>query len=181
MILIGIHGDIYECSQFLKKHPGEGIRNIFLNHFKFKECTSSFERYHYSNNPDEMLIRAKNSGYDNETGIYYVCPYFFSKKRIPKYFHFFPNDILGLDFIKNKKEMSFILTPSKINKSNCLNITYKNSKSEVFQLIVKKTTDNIWYTKWKNIHGIEESIEDKSIENIIKKTMKENNFEGILN
>ena len=100
-ILIGIYGNIYEVSKFISKHPGEGIHDTYLKYFNRKDATSEFERYHNTNESDEMLIEAKKNGEGEETGIKYVCPYFF-KKKIPKYFHFLEdNDKYAINFFKS--------------------------------------------------------------------------------
>ena len=175
MILLGIYGDIYEVSKFVIKHPGEGIKDTYLRDYKNRDCTSDFERYHFTNESDEMLINAKKEGYDEETGIYYVCPYFFTKK-IPKYFHFLPNDKYGIEFMKDKKPLSFILRPSNSDKKNSLSLTYKDEDSKIYQLKIRKTKDNIWNTLWENEEGEVEDINDKSIENLIKKIMLDNDY-----
>ena len=58
-ILIGIYGNIYEVSKFLNKHPGEGIHDTYLKYYNRKDATADFERYHNTNESDEMLIEAK--------------------------------------------------------------------------------------------------------------------------
>ena len=175
MILIAIYGDIYEVSNFEKIHPGEGIKDTYLKYYKYKDCTSDFERYHFTNESDEMLINAKKLGYDDETGIHYVCPYFF-KNKIPKYFHFLPNDKYGLKFMENKDPMTFILRRSNIDINNSLSLTYKDEESNVYQLKIRKTSDNIWYTNWENEDGDSEDVSDSNIENLIKKIMIDNDY-----
>ena len=48
MILIGIYKEIYEVTKFISKHPGEGINSTYLSHYKYKECTEEFEKYHFT-------------------------------------------------------------------------------------------------------------------------------------
>ncbi len=178
MILIGLYKEIYEVSKFVCKHPGEGIADTYLHSYKYKECTEDFERFHFTNEADEMLINAKESGFDEETGIYYVCPFFF-KRKIPKYFHFLPEDKYGIEFMKDKNDNTFILRQSNSDKINSLSLTYKNDDSEICQLKIRKTEDDIWYTIWENEDGETEDIEDKTIDGIIKKVMLDNKYTSI--
>ena len=93
-ILLGIHSYIYEVLEYCNNHPGEGILNIYLKRFHRKNTTDLFERYHNTNEPDELLIAAKNNNFKKtEQGIAFVCPFFF-KRRIPKFFHYINNDNL---------------------------------------------------------------------------------------
>ena len=81
MILICIEGNIYEISDFVKRHPGEGINNLYIRDYKYTDVTELFEKYHNSNTSYEKLISARNNGYDKESGIHYVCSNFFRKKK----------------------------------------------------------------------------------------------------
>ena len=178
MIVIALYKEIYEVSKFVKKHPGEGIADTFLSTYNYKECTEDFERFHFTNEADDMLINAKENGFDEETGIYYVCPFFF-KRKIPKYFYFLPEDKYGIEFMKDKENNTFILRPSNSDKKNSLSLTYKTDDSELCQLKIRKTEDDVWYTIWENEDGETEDIEDKTIEGVIKKVMLDNDYVGI--
>ena len=162
MILIGLYKEIYEVINFVNKHPGEGISNTYLNSYKYRECTEDFERFHFTNESDEMLINAKEYGFDEETGIYYVCPFFF-KLKIPKYFHFLPKDRYGIEFMKDKNNNTFILRPSNSNNINSLSLTYKNEDSKICQLKIRKIEENTWHVLWENEEGVTEYITDKTI------------------
>ena len=61
-IIIGIYGDIYEVSKFVDKHPGEGIHDTYLKYYNRKDATVEFNRFHYTNESDEMLIDSKKIG-----------------------------------------------------------------------------------------------------------------------
>ena len=152
-VLIGIYEEIYDITKYIPKHPGEGIRFVNLYNYKRKEVTVEFERYHFTNEADEMLIKAKEEGYDEETGIYYVCPFFnFSKKnKIPLYFHFLPNDLYGIEFMKDKKNYTYILRPSNSDKDKALSITYKNS--EIHQLKIRMVDNAKWHAEWEDDNG----------------------------
>lgn len=176
MLLMGIYNQIYEVRGFISKHPGEGIGDTYLTSYKNRECTEEFEKYHFTNEADEMLINARNNGYDEETKIYYVCPWFF-KKKIPKYFHFLPNDKYGKKYMENKENNTFILRSSNSDIKNSLSLTYKNEDG-IFQLKIRKT-DNIWYTAFEDDEGEPVDISDKYVENIIQKIMLKNNYIGI--
>ena len=78
MILIGLYGSIYEITNFISKHPGEGICNRYLKNYKNRDITKEFERYHFTNEPFDIMIKAKEYGVYNN--IYYVCNNFFRIK-----------------------------------------------------------------------------------------------------
>lgn len=178
MLLIAIYDNIYDVSKYISKHPGEGIKDTYLRHYKNKNVTEEFERYHFTDESDEMLIKAKKESFDPETEIYYVCPFFF-KKKIPKYFHFLPDDKYGIEYMKDKDINTFILRPSNSNITNSLCITYKNSENEINQLKIRKIESNKWYTLWENEEGEPKDIYCKTIEEIIQKIMISNNFISI--
>ena len=177
MLLISIYNQIYEVSGFISKHPGEGISDTYLRSYKNRECTEEFERFHFTNEADEMLINAREEGYDEETKIYYVCPWFF-KKKIPKYFHFLPDDKYGKKYMEDKDNNTFILRSSNSDIKNSLSLTYKNDDGEINQLKIRKT-DNIWYTVFEDEDGESVDISDKYVENVIQKIILNNNYVGI--
>lgn len=169
--LIGIYNHIYDISKYIPKHPGEGIKFVNLREYKGKESTYDFDKHHLTNEPDEMLISAKENGYDDETGIYYVCPFFnfYSKKnKIPSYFHFLPNDPYGLDFMKEKKDYTFILRPSNSDNEKSLSVTYKNEEG-IHQLKIRKIQNDKWYTQWENEDGEPEDITEDCVDKLITK------------
>ena len=178
MILISIYNHIYEVSGFISKHPGEGISDTYLRTYRNKECTEDFERFHFTNEADEMLINAREEKYDEETKIYYVCPWFF-KKKIPSYFHFLPNDKYGIKYMEDKDDNTFILRPSNSDLEKSLSLTYKNDEGEIYQLKIRKTEDNIWYTIFEDDEGEAIDVEDKYIENIVTKIMIDNDYTGV--
>ena len=177
MILIGIYKEIYEVTKFISKHPGEGINSTYLSHYKYKECTEEFEKYHFTNESDEMLINAKNEGFDEETGIYYVCPFFF-RMKIPKYFHFLPEDKYGIQYMNDKEPMTFILRPSNSDLSNSLSITYKDDEGIIYQLKIRNI-DDIWVTLWEDDEGETIDVSEKSVEKVVKKVMLDNEYTGV--
>jgi len=67
-IILSIDGHRYEVSRFY--HPGEGIRGIELYNFKNKEVSEEFDIYHMTDEPWEMLERARENG--NYEGIVYL-------------------------------------------------------------------------------------------------------------
>ena len=81
--------------------------------------------------------------------------------------------------METQNDNTFILRPSNSDIKNSLSLTYKNDDSEICQLKIRKTEDNIWYTIWENEDGETEDIEDKTIEGIIKKIMLDNDYTGI--
>ena len=178
--MIGLYGHIYEISEFVSKHPGEGIQNTYLMDYNKKDATEDFIRYHTTNEADEMLINAKKDGYDEETGIYYICPYFF-KKKIPKYFHFFSKDSYGLEYMKNKDNLSFILRRNNSDIDNSLCIIYKNNIGEIKQLKITRNSEKLWYITCENINDFKytENIYYNIIEDVIQKIMIDNDYIGV--
>lgn len=173
-ILIGIYNDIYDVSNYINKHPGEGIKDTYLYSFKMTEASKDFDRHHMTNEPDDILINAKQNGLDEESGIYYVCPYFFKSKRIPNYFHFYPNDLYCSEYMEDKKDNTFILRRSNSDTLNSLSLTYKLNNN-INHLKIRKI-DNKWYTIWENEDGEPEDIYTNTIKEMIKKIMIENDF-----
>ena len=169
-VLIGIYNDIYDITKYIPKHPGEGIKFVNLREYNGKEATDDFDKQHLTNEPDEMLISAKTNGLDEESGIYYVCPFFnfFSKKnRIPKYFYFLPDDPYAIKFMEDKDEYTYLLRPSNSDKENSLSVTYKNEDG-INQLKLRKIEENKWYTEWENEDGEPEIITKDYVDDVIK-------------
>ena len=176
MILIELYEDIFEVSNYVSKHSGEGINGIYLRDYHRKLATNEFEKYHNTNESDEMLIEAKKNGKGEESGIYYVCPNFFTKK-IPKYFHFLIKDKYGVIFMENKPNKTFILRPSNSDKQNSLSITYKD-EGVLFHLKCSKIEENTWVVLTENEDGEFEEITENKIEDLVKKIMFDNGYTG---
>ena len=178
--LIGIHSYIYEVSDYCNNHPGEGIINIYLKRFHRKNTTDLFERYHNTNEPDELLIEAKNNNFKKtEQGIAFVCPFFF-KRRIPKFFHYINNDNLE-KYLKtvflNKKTNSFILRPSFKNNEKTLILTYylKNENTINHKYLIKENDYWIGSLYYNNNVNCYKQV---NVEKLIDKLMKD--FEPII-
>lgn len=168
-VLIGIYNEIYDITKYIPNHPGEGIKFVNLREYNRKEATEDFDKQHLTNEPDEMLISAKENGYDEESGIYYVCPFFnFAKKnKIPKYFYFLPNDPYAIKFMEDKDEYTYLLRPSNSDNTKSLSVTYKNDEG-VHQLKIRQIEGNKWYTEWENEDGEPEEITKDYVEDVIK-------------
>jgi hypothetical protein len=70
-MLIIVEGHRYEVtSEF--KHPGEGIRGMYLADFSGKDVSEDFERYHMTNEPWEILEKAREQR--KYKGIIYLGP-----------------------------------------------------------------------------------------------------------
>lgn len=69
-VIVTIEGHKYDVTRFCSKHPGEGIRGVYLHTYRNKDGTSDFDRYHMTNEPWEILERARNEGEYN--GIVYI-------------------------------------------------------------------------------------------------------------
>jgi hypothetical protein len=165
VLFIGVYNHIYEVSKFIANHPGEGIKDEYLMNYNYQETTDAFDKHHFTNEADEMLINAKENGFDEETGIFYVCPYYFQNK-IPNYFHFFPDleKMTPKKYMENKNPMTFILS----SKDNYLILTIKNEDSSVENIKIQQLNGK-WYIIWRNAH-----IMEKTIEKIIKKFVLNN-------
>ena len=60
--VIIIDGDKYDVSGYVHKHPGEGIRQTYLLDFNGKDKSIEFDRFHLTDEPFEILIKAKKEG-----------------------------------------------------------------------------------------------------------------------
>ena len=176
MLLISIYNNIYEISGYVKTHPGEGIKDVYLRHYKNKEATDEFERYHMTNESDEMLLNARKEGFDEETNIYFVCPFFFKNKKIPKYFKFFPEDKYAINYINKKDNNTFVLRRSNSDINSAVSLTFKNDEGEINHLKIRKLDDNTWFTFWEDDEGETIEINEKYIEDIIQKIMINNEY-----
>jgi len=109
-LLITIGEDLFEVSRFVPNHPGEGIHDVYLQHYARKSVTEEFEHYHYDNEPDEWISKAKELGFDPETGIHFIGSIGnWFKKKIPIWFHVFQNEEAEENYfqLQSKKRMSF--------------------------------------------------------------------------
>lgn len=107
-ILLAIHGKILDVSKFVDKHPGEGIRDVYLRDYHRKEATELFDQFHQTDVPMELIIDAKN--FPDQSDIKYIAPNFF-QKNIPKFYHCLDNnsfDNIDISVIPNK---SFFMMP----------------------------------------------------------------------
>ena len=170
MILIIINHNIYEVSKFVKNHPGEGILNEYLRNYHNKNATEEFNRFHFTNDADELLLKSKN---DNTSGIYFVGPSFW-KKKIPNYYHFFSNPVKDApEFFSNCKNMTFIIT----NKSeNSLFLFYKKEEKIESLEIIYNEQKKEWSIKYENT-----LYHDTQFDNVIKIVMFENFYTAISN
>lgn len=173
-ILIGLYDNIYDITKYIPKHPGEGIKFVNLREYAGKDASSDFDKQHLTNEPDEILISAQENGYDEESGIYYVFPFFF-KKKIPKYFKFLAEDPYAKKYFENKDNKTFILRRSNSDVKTSLSVTYKDEEGEINQLKIR-LTDNVWFTTFENEDGEPEDYESKDIEEIIQQIFLDNGF-----
>ena len=172
-VLIGIYQNIYDITNYISKHPGEGIKFVNLRDFNGKEATMDFDKQHLTNEADEILISARENGFDEESGIYFVCPFF--KNKIPKYFKFLPDDPYAQKYMKDKDNMTFVLRRSNSDTKTSLSVTYKNEDGEISQLKIRYS-DNIWFTTYENEDGEPEDYSSKNIENIIDDIFLKNSY-----
>ena len=57
---IVVEGHLYEIHNF--QHPGEGIRDVWLKNYVGKDASCDFEYYHMTNEPWEILEKARELG-----------------------------------------------------------------------------------------------------------------------
>ena len=65
-ILISINNKIFDITLYISKHPGEGIRSIYLKQYNRRESTEEYDRFHMTDEPDEILnyaIKIFNNSY----------------------------------------------------------------------------------------------------------------------
>ena len=176
-IFISIYNDIYDITQYISKHPGEGIRSIYLKQYNRKEATIEYNQFHMTDEPDELLYKAKNNTLDKKYGIKYICPFFF-KRKIPKYFIYIEEDPYLVEYIKNKDKNSFVLRKSNSDPNNSVSVTYKDNNNIIQHLKISKMEKG-WYTIWKNENSETVEITKKYIEEIIKELFENNSYIGI--
>lgn len=166
-VLLGIYDNIYDVTAYIPKHPGEGIKFVNLREYNGKEVTSDFDKQHLTNEADEILISAKKNGFDEESGIYYVCPFFnfyIKKNKIPSYFYFSHSDPYAKEYLKDKPEKTIILRPSNSERENSLSISYKSFG--INQVKIRMVENNKWTLQWENEDGEPEDITKNSVDEI---------------
>ena len=82
-ILQCVDGEVYDVTSYAAKHPGEGIRGVYIRSYNGKDCSDEFETMHMTDEPHAILHRAREGGCDEATGVRYICPFVF-KRRIPR-------------------------------------------------------------------------------------------------
>ena len=170
-ILIRIKNDIYDVTDYISKHPGEGIKNKYLRNYHRQNTTREFNIHHLSEEAYTILERTKNRGYDEQSKIYYVSPFFFTTlDGIPEYFKFNPNDLYFEKYMENKPDKFFVLRRSNSDLEESLYITYKNH-SNVKHIKVEKKIDG-WLMIW-NVNNIYEKIQFKNLEELINNLITE--------
>jgi len=60
--VITIEGHSYDVSGYISQHPGEGIRDVYLRSFNGKDKSEDFNYYHMTNDPWEILEKARELG-----------------------------------------------------------------------------------------------------------------------
>ena len=156
MVLLIIEDDIYDVSKYVSSHPGEGINNAYLKDFNLKNCSSVFDRYHFTNKPFEILEKAKKIGSYN--GVFWVCPNFF-KRRIPKYFYFHS---------ENKKysfsnDYEYILKRNENDIFNSLSLII-HDKGNIESIDIVKNEDGLW-----KLYDLEDENIEKLLRNFFEK------------
>jgi len=160
---------VYEVSQFVSNHPGEGINDIYLRHYNQKNVSQEFEHYHFDNEPIEWLISSKEKGFDPKTGIFYVGPCFFDgTKKLPHYFHHFTEAFATEYLTKSSIDKSFIVIPSKLNPNSGLKLLYRETASLI------QATELIKKDQW-----FCETSFGNTLEELLTSTMLNKGYQGI--
>ena len=155
MTLIIIEDDVYDVSKYIKSHPGEGIRNVYLHDFNRKDCSNVFDRYHTTNEPFEIIEKAKK--YGSFEDVYWVCPNFFGR-RVPKYFYFSSDNIEKYP----EKKGDFVLQRNEEDISNSVILTIYTENCLVDIKIIQDS-DGYWCY---------DDIEDTKLEKLIEKIVE---------
>lgn len=183
-ILLGIKGHIYDVSQFRLDHPGEGIRNIFLDEHNRREVSAQFEHFHMTNIAEEYLIEAKDGKHPT---IKYIAPYYF-QKRIPRYYHYVEGDIqkIKLENIPNK---SYLLFQSNEDEKT-INLFVKDAMGMIsvhhLRLVVNEAgkLEKCFVQLCDNVDENEQveinTLEDTTIEGFIEKYFTGQGYKPIL-
>eukprot|EP01116_Phalansterium_solitarium_P022239 TRINITY_DN7273_c0_g1_i2.p1 TRINITY_DN7273_c0_g1~~TRINITY_DN7273_c0_g1_i2.p1 ORF type:complete len:179 (-),score=37.15 TRINITY_DN7273_c0_g1_i2:204-740(-) len=160
-LLVAIDGDVFELSKFVSNHPGEGIQDIYLRNYNRKEVSSEYVHYHFDDEPDKWLDAAREKKFDPETGIYYVGPIAgFFKRNIPPYFHFLPDDVYAIEYMKDAPAKSFIVRPSQSAPTTSLSATSKDETGAVHSVRLNRDGSQ-WSTKSGVSAGSLEELVDK--------------------
>ena len=81
-IILKIDGEVYDVTKY--KHPGERIRNIYLRDYKNKDCSEEFHHYHFTDEPFEILEKARELGTYKEV-IYLGTEDSYKKKGLDRF------------------------------------------------------------------------------------------------
>jgi cytochrome b involved in lipid metabolism len=65
-----INGHVFDVTNYIGFHPGEGIRDIYLCEKNNKDVSAGFEYYHMTNEPNEILEEVIRDG--EKYGIKYL-------------------------------------------------------------------------------------------------------------
>ena len=121
-LLLAINGHIYEVSQFVSSHPGEGIANVYLLEHNRHDVSEYFLKYHQTNDSEQELIDARNNNNDK---IKYIAPYYF-QNRIPKYYYYVP-DITKIDMSLFPNKSYFIFQSDEESNQDTINLMVKDA------------------------------------------------------
>ena len=169
-VYIGIYNNIYDITNYLSKHPGEGIRFVSLREYNRKDATDDFERTHFTNEADDILKNAREENMDEESGIHYICPFFFKNKKIPKYFYYSPSDPYGIEYLNKNDDIQFILRRSNSDINSALSLSYKSNK-KIHHLKIKLINLE-WYVNLENNEGDQIDCVKNNIEDLIEEIKK---------
>lgn len=169
-ILLAIKGNIFEVSQFVLDHPGEGICGMYLQDHNRQEVTPLFEKYHTSNIPDFTLLESISNQYQS---ILHLGPYYF-QRRIPRYYHYIYNiKRLKTENLPNK---SYLLYQSDNKKELTINLFVKDAMGMIsvhnLNLVINNEQLEKCYVK------ICDSIDDNN--DIVTATLEETTIEGFI-
>ena len=81
-IIIIIDKHKYDVTLYIHKHPGEGIRGVELRQMNNKDMSYEFDRFHYSDEPFEILEKVRKLGE-------YECIKYLGVFRLNRYIYFY--------------------------------------------------------------------------------------------
>ncbi len=151
---------------------GEGIHDTYLKNYHRNEATVEFQKFHYTNEPDDWLDKAIKLKFDSETGIRYIGIMLFKKgKRLPIFLHNFQTQTEAEKYLEESdpKKKSFTLYYLPDHEDQ-LNLVFQD-EGKYSSAIISKTENKFKAT------GL--SAECDTVEEIIEAIAISKGHEGI--
>jgi hypothetical protein len=139
-ILLAVHGEVYDVTDYASRHPGEGIRAIYIRWYNGKDCTDEFENFHMTDEPHAILHRALESGGDSASGVHHVCPFVF-RRRIPRGLVHLDSPSDAEAYMEDKEPGTFMLAA---NGRRAFNFVSKCSEGVLSETAIAPATGGLW-------------------------------------